>query len=208
MDQVVRGAAARAEARADVRALARLADQRKPDRHYVLGQAEQLVEDALLVGMPDERACEPFVNRCFEHEQHQRAGVDEPVRHRPGHLDATGPLQLVRLVVTRVVERFVRGDHHVHRRVGDEVAAVRRVVVVAEGFGDLRALLGVGDDDDAAALTEAARRRVADDVRDALDLLARQRVGQERAVHAAAAENVAELHGANLYRRVHEEIRG
>ena len=55
-------------------------------------------------------------------------------------------------------------------------------------------LLVVGDDDDAAALAEAAGRGAANHARDPLDLLVRDRVGQERAVHPAPGEDVAELH--------------
>ena len=66
--------------RAGRRVVARLADQREPDRHDLLRQAEQLVEDPLLVGMADERAREPFVDRGQQHEHHQRTGIDEPVR--------------------------------------------------------------------------------------------------------------------------------
>ena len=69
-------------------------------------------------------------------------------------------------------------------------------------------LLVVGDDDDAAALAEAAGRRAADHVRDPLDLLARERIGQERAVHPPPREDVAELHAATVYGRAHERFQG
>ena len=45
-----------------------------------------------------------------------------------------------------------------------------------------------------------------DHVRDALDLLARQRVGQERAVHATTLEDLAELHAGNLSARVEPRV--
>ena len=105
------------EARADAGASPGLPTKREPDRHDVLRQAEQLVEDALLVGVADERARETFVDRREQHEHHQRAGVDEPVRHGPRHLDAAGHRQLVRLVVAGVVERLVRREDQVNGRV-------------------------------------------------------------------------------------------
>ncbi len=81
-----------------------------------------------------------------------------------------------------------------HRRVGDEIASALRVVLVAERSRDLGALVRVGDDDDAAALAEAAGGSAANHTDDALDLVGRDRIGLERAVHAAAAEDLAELH--------------
>ena len=118
--------------RARRRVLAGLADQREPDRDDVLGQADQLVEDPLLVGVADERAREALVDRGEQHEHHQRSRVDEPVGHGPRDLDAARRGELVGLVVAGVVERLVRGDHEQDRRVGDVVAAVARVVLVAE----------------------------------------------------------------------------
>ena len=90
------GAPPRLQPRADRRALAGLADQREADRDDVLGQPEQLVEDPLLVGVADERAREPLVDRGHQHEHHQRARVDEPVRHGPRHLDPAGRLRACR----------------------------------------------------------------------------------------------------------------
>ena len=59
-----------------------------------------------------------------------------------------------------------------------------------------RRFVVVGDDDDAAALAEPARRRAPDHAHDALDLLARHRLGHEGTVHPPPGEDVAELHGA------------
>ena len=167
----------------------------EPDRDDFVRQADELVEDPLLVGVADEGAREALVDRGGEHEHHQRAGVDVPVRHGPRDLDAPGLLELVRLVVPRVVARLVRGDDEVHRRLRDE-----RVTVLGflERLGDRTALRLVGDDDDAAALAETARGRAANDADDALDLLTRQRLGVERAVHAPLGEDLAELHGRTV----------
>ena len=114
----------------------RAADQREADRHDVVGQPEELGEDPLLIGVADERAGQALVDRGQEHEHHQRAGVDEPVRHGPGDLDTARRGELVGLVVARVVERLVRRDDEVNRRVARRIARVE-LVLVGERVGEL-----------------------------------------------------------------------
>ena len=91
-------------------------------------------------GWPMKALARPFVDRGQEHEHHQRARIDEPVRDGPRHLGAARRRELVGFVVASVIERLVRRDHEQDRRVGDVVATAARVVLVAEGARDLGAL--------------------------------------------------------------------
>ena len=141
--------------------------------------------------MADERRGQALVDRRGEHEHHQRTGVDEPVRDGPRDLDAPGRRELVRLVVPGVIERLVRRDDELERRLRDELLRRR---VVGERSGDLAALLVVGDDDDARPLGEAAGGRPPNHPDDPLDHLVRDRSRLERAVHSPTGEDLAELH--------------
>ena len=69
--------------------------------------------------------------------------------------------------------------------------------VVSERRCDLCPFRVVGDDDDASALAEAARRRAADHADDALDLLLWKGIGLEGPVHPALRKDLAELHAAH-----------
>ncbi len=128
-------------------------------------------------GVADEGAGEALVDRRHQDGHHHSPRVDEPVGDRPFELDPARHGQLVGLVVALVIERLVCRDHEMHGRCRD-VAVVALRMVVGEPLRDRQPRGGVGDDDDAGALAEPARRRVADRVRDPRDLLLRQGSGR------------------------------
>ena len=122
-----------------------------------------------------------------------------------------GHRELVGLVVALVVVVLARADEDVHR--GDAqprlVAARDPLVFLVHDLGDPRTCRRIRHDDEALALREPAARCAADGGDDALDRLARDRLGVLVADHAPLLEEVGEVHGLERYSSglVHSGVR-
>jgi hypothetical protein len=111
------------------------------------------LQASLLIGVAVKAGRQAFIDGRQQRQHHGRAGIDEPVRHRPKDLLATGERELIRLIVAAMVALLIDGDDQLNRR--GQYGAIR-LGLVAERFRHALARFWIGDDDHVNALREAA----------------------------------------------------
>jgi nucleotide-binding universal stress UspA family protein len=179
----------------------RVADGDGPDRRVGLRHAERLPErrDPRRED-PEEQGAEAGVDGRQQHQQRCHPRVDVPVRDGPERLPLVDHA-LVRLGVA-VEVRLLVGERDDHQGRFEQPRPAERGAGLGVGEGgapEAGRLLGAIEHEEGPTLAEAGRRRVEGVVEDAVDHVGRDApAGLEVADHAAAADDILELHARSV----------
>ena len=145
---------------------------------------------------PKNERAEPGVDGGEQQRHRRHRGVGEPVGHRPRRGRLQPRVGLVGFGVPAEVGAGIgEGDHH-DGRIDDGREAALPVLTRATRAPEALGLVGADEHDEVDALAVARARTSPREVEHGVDHVLVDRIGKEPAHHAAAANDLVELHPA------------